>query len=305
MKKIDRYIKEKINNCHNKIVVITGANSGIGYETMKVLASKGAHIVMACRSIERATKAKNNVLSEFPNSQIDILEFDQSSFKSIDNFIKNLKNAYPHIDVLICNAGIYHPKEGQITEDNFPLTIGTNYLGLFYLVEKLRDGYLNDTKLILVSSIVYKYAKIKDYKFLKEENYKAFKQYSISKLCIARYFEYLKNNTDLNVYLMHPGISATNIFTSPTSSYKRLFKNLANKLLPLLVHSPKKAALSLSLLSANEYKNHTFLGPRGPFEISGYPRVLKLRKNGRKNAEILYQKTKNAIKDGVNYVECK
>ena len=305
MKKLDRYINEKINNCNDKIVVITGANSGLGFETMRVLASKGAHIVMACRSIERASNARDKVINEFKDSKIDILEYDQSSFASIDNFIVKLKENYPYIDVLVCNAGIFHPEAGKVTKDNYPLTIGTNYLGLFYLVEKLRDNYLQKTKLILVSSIVYKYSKIKDYKFLKEENYKAFKQYCISKLCIARYFEYLRHNTDLNVYLMHPGVSATNIFTSPTSSYKKWFKNLANKLLPLIVHSPKKAALSISLLSANEYDNHTFLGPRGLFEISGYPRILKLRKNGRKHYDVLFQETQNAIKDGANYVECK
>lgn len=305
MKKIDRFINERIDNCNDKIIVITGANSGLGFESMKVLVSKGAHVIMACRSIERANKAREKVINEYPEGKIEILEYDQSSLASIDNFIVKLKDNYPHIDALICNAGIFHPEIGKITKDNFPLTIGTNYLGLFYLVEKLRDNYLNNTKLILVSSIVYKYAKITDYKFLTEENYKSFKQYSISKLCIARYYEYLKNNTDLNVYLMHPGVSSTNIFTSPTSSYKKWFKDLANKLLPLLVHSPKKAALGISLLSANDYKNHTFLGPRGPFEISGYPKILNLRKNGRKDFEILYKETQNVLKDGVNHVKCK
>ena len=299
MKKIDKYILEKINLYTNKIVVITGANSGIGYEAMNVLASKNAHIIMACRSLDSANKARNKVLETFPDSKIDILEYDQSSFSSIEKFIKNLQNNYPHIDALVCNAGIFHPAIGKKTIDNFPLTIGTNYLGLFYLVEKLRKDYLKHTKLILVSSIVYKYTKIKDYQFLKEENHKSFKQYCVSKLCIARYFEFLKNNTDLQVFLMHPGISNTNIFTSQTSSYKQWFKNLANKLLPLFVHAPKKAALGISLLVANDYSNHTFLGPRGLFEISGYPKILKLRKNGRIESEALYEKTKKVIQEGV------
>ena len=91
MKKIDHFISHKINDCNNKTVVITGANSGLGFETAKVLASKGAHIIMACRSFERANKAKQNIISEYPNSRIDILEYDQSSFSSIDNFIVQLK----------------------------------------------------------------------------------------------------------------------------------------------------------------------------------------------------------------------
>lgn len=296
MKKIDKFIENKIDSCLGKTFVITGANSGLGYETTRVLAYKGAQVIMACRSFERANKAKTKILDDYPDAKIDIMLFDQSSLSSIKNFIEELKQKYAKIDALICNAGIYHPELGQVTKDNFPLTIGTNYLGLFYLIENAKD-YLKDTKIILVTSIAHRFKDYQDYNFLKEENYSSFKQYCISKLCIARYFEYLKKHTDLHVYLMHPGVSNTNLFSSNTSSYKKWFKKLANKLLPLFVHSPKKAALSLSLLAANEYENHTFLGPRGLGQISGYPKVVKLKKRGKKDADNLFQETLKVLKE--------
>ena len=90
MKRIDKYIEKNIKDVTNKNIVITGANSGIGFESMMVLAKKGANVIMACRSLKRAQNAKEKVLKEYPNALIDIIEYDQSSFESIDNFINNL-----------------------------------------------------------------------------------------------------------------------------------------------------------------------------------------------------------------------
>lgn len=297
MKKIERFIKEKINDCKNKTIVITGANSGIGYESMCVLAKKGANIIMACRSIERASKAREKLCKEYQKAQIEILEYDQSSKKSIKNFIINLTSKYKKIDGLILNAGIYHPKYGLKTNDGYPLTIGTNYLGLVYLIEHLKD-YLKNTKIVFVSSIVYKNPKIKNYDFLVEEKYNAMKQYALSKCAVTNYFAYLCSHSDLQLYMMHPGVSSTNIFSSNTSSYRQWFKKLAKSVLPLFVHSPKKASLGMSLLIANDYGNHTFLGPRGIGQISGYPHIIKLRKNGYKYQDDLYTKTMQVLKDG-------
>lgn len=301
MNKLEKYINNSISDCTNKTIIITGANSGIGFEAMKIFVQKGAKVIMACRSFERANNAKEKVLSSFPNAKIDILEYDQASFVSIKKFSETIKNI--NFDVLICNAGIFHPKKGKTTKDSFPLTVGTNYLGLFYLIENIKD-FLGKRKLILVSSITYAHCKIKEYDFLRKETTSIFKQYSISKTCITRYFAYLKNNSDLNIYLMHPGVSATNIFASKTSSYKQWFKKLAMAILPLFVHSPKKASLGMVKLVSETYPNHTFLGPRGLFQISGYPRVVKLKKNGYLNNELLYKKSKELVTEVENNVKC-
>ena len=211
MKRIDKYIEKNIKDVNNKNIVITGANSGIGFESMMVLAKKGANVIMACRSLKRAQNAKEKVLKDCPNALIDIIQYDQSSFESIDNFINNLFKKYSKIDVLVCNAGIFHPEKGLKTKDGYPLTIGTNYIGLFYLLENIKNR-LSNTKIIIVSSIVYRYTKYKDYKFLLEENTSAFNQYKLSKTAITNYFYYLSQNTNLNIYMMHPGVSSTNIF---------------------------------------------------------------------------------------------
>ena len=304
MKRIDKYIEKNIKDVTNKNIVITGANSGIGFESMMVLAKKGANVIMACRSLKRAQNAKEKVLKEYPNALIDIIEYDQSSFESIDNFINNLFKKYSKIDVLICNAGIFHPEKGLKTKDGYPLTIGTNYIGLFYLLENIKNRLAN-TKIIIVSSIVYRYTKYKDYKFLLEENTSVFNQYKLSKTAITNYFYYLSQNTNLNIYMMHPGVSSTNIFSNPNVSYWKWFKSLAKWVMSFVVHSPKKAALGISLLASKDYPNHTFLGPRGIGQISGYPKIIKLKNSGKKYANELYINTKKAIEGGNKYVKCK
>lgn len=304
MKRIDKYIEKNIKDVTNKNIVITGANSGIGFESMMVLAKKGANVIMACRSLKRAQNAKEKVLKEYPNALIDIIEYDQSSFESIDNFITNLFKKYSKIDVLVCNAGIFHPEKGLKTKDGYPLTIGTNYIGLFYLLENIKNR-LSNTKIIIVSSIVYRYTKYKDYKFLLEENSSTFNQYKLSKTAITNYFYYLSQNTNSNIYMMHPGVSSTNIFSNPNVSYWKWFKSLAKWVMSFVVHSPKKAALGISLLASKDYPNHTFLGPRGIGQISGYPKIIKLKNSGKKYANELYTNTKKAIEGGNKYVKCK
>ncbi len=303
MKRIDKYIEKNIKDVTNKNIVITGANSGIGFESMMVLAKKGANVIMACRSLKRAQNAKDKVLKEYPNALIDIIEYDQSSFESIDNFINNLFKKYSKIDVLVCNAGIFHPEKGLKTKDGYPLTIGTNYIGLFYLLENIKNR-LGNTKIIIVSSVVYRYTKYKDYKFLLEENTSVFNQYKLSKTAITNYFYYLSQNTNLNIYMMHPGVSSTNIFSNPNVSYWKWFKSLAKWVMSVVVHSPKKAALGISLLASKDYPNHTFLGPRGIGQISGYPKVIKLKNSGKKYANELYINTKKAIEGGNKYAKC-
>lgn len=303
MKRIDKYIEKNIKDVTNKNIVITGANSGIGFESMMVLAKKGANVIMACRSLKRAQNAKEKVLKEYPNALIDIIEYDQSSFESIDNFINNLFKKYSKIDVLVCNAGIFHPEKGLKTKDGYPLTIGTNYIGLFYLLENIKNR-LGNTKIIIVSSVVYRYTKYKDYKFLLEENTSVFNQYKLSKTAITNYFYYLSQNTNLNIYMMHPGVSSTNIFSNPNVSYWKWFKSLAKWVMSFVVHSPKKAALGISLLASKDYPNHTFLGPRGIGQISGYPKVIKLKNSGKKYANELYINTKKAIERGNKYAKC-
>lgn len=296
--KIKEWINKNLNeDLSSKIILITGANSGIGFEASKILASKGATIILACRNEQRALKAKELILKEYPSSKIDIILYDQSSFSKIDKFEDELRQKYDHIDALVLNAGIYHPSSNQKTEDGLPLTIGVNYFGCFYLVDKLLT-YLekSHSKIIFVTSLTHRLSKYKDYSFLTDDDKHVSKTYGLSKLAIVKLFLYLSNNENIEVLMMHPGVSSTNIFSSTNNNFPKWFQKIAHIFLPLFTHSPLKASLGITLLASKDGFNKTYLGPRGLFGIFGYPKKKKIPNRYKKDVDEFINKTRLIIK---------
>ena len=137
-----------------KYYIVTGANSGLGFDTSLYLAYKGANVILACRNLERATKAKEKILSIVPNAKLFIEQYDQAIFSSIEDFANRIEFNYQHIDGLVCNAGVYFPKHDYKTKDGFELTFGTNYLGTYKLLYSLRNKLNHDfSRVVIVTSL--------------------------------------------------------------------------------------------------------------------------------------------------------
>ncbi len=282
------YLKWINKNCISLIgknVIVTGANSGIGFETSKVLAYLGANVIMACRSIEKANKAKELILTELPNAKIDIFKYDQSDINSINEFVKNFTNKYSSLFALVNNAGIYHPANGSKASNGYPLTIMTNFLGQYYLTRKLLP-YIKkqeECRIVFETSIAANFSKLKGYDYLTKSLKNTNIEYNISKCAVAKGCLYLKDElkdyTNIKVLLSHPGISATNIFASKGNTFSKFFKKLALCILPFFVHKPAKACLGEVYCVANaNITSGTFVGPRGLFKISGFPKKTKTSK---------------------------
>ncbi|MDR1697400.1 MAG: SDR family NAD(P)-dependent oxidoreductase, partial [Erysipelotrichaceae bacterium] len=154
---IRRYLDQKINSLEETIIVITGANSGIGLSLTKECVYKGAKVIMACRSLKRAESAREQILEEYPKAKLDIMIYDQASFESIKAFATLLMTKYPKINAFVFNAGIFAPKSNVKTQEGYDLTIGTNYLGTFYLTTLLADYFAvqNDFIAVYVGSLVH------------------------------------------------------------------------------------------------------------------------------------------------------
>ena len=105
MKK-DIWTINNIEDLTGKVYLVTGANSGIGYEATKVFAAKGAKVIMGCRNIVKAKKAQEAILKEFPNALLEIIHLDLTDFKSIKEFSDKVLAKYDKLDVLLNNAGI-------------------------------------------------------------------------------------------------------------------------------------------------------------------------------------------------------
>lgn len=282
------WIKQNISDLHGKTIVITGANSGIGFYASRYLAYQGAHVIMACRSRERGQKAVDEIIQEVPNAKIDLMIYDQASFQAIDRFVDDLKAKEPKIDVLVLNAGIYHPSSKEKTAEGLPLTVGTNFVGMYHLLKRILP-YLDQgpsmTRVVFVGSVVAYHTRINDSHFLTTESGSPFRQYSQSKTAIEKFFSVLANGVNLydlaerkhiSFTLMHPGVTNTNII----HSYPKGIRRVAHAVLSAFTHCPEKASLGIVLLAGAPYVfNGSFYGPRGPFEISGFPSKTVLPKH--------------------------
>ena len=284
-----KYIDKNIPNQKGKTFIVTGATSGIGLELTKQLAYKNAKVVMAVRNIEKATKVKEDILKEIPNADLEIVKFDQADFSSIDEFANFIKK--DRYDCLVLNAGIFHPTNDSLTMDGYPLTIGTNYLGPYYLIDKI-DNYLkegNIKRIVVTSSLVRVFGKTKHYKkYIVEVKNKPNRTYNVSKNLDYHFAGNLKEKyPNLEIVLTHPGLARTNIIKTSSSSFKSWFKYLGDKFLKITANSAQKSALC-SLLSATkvDVKELDFVYPRGPFHLVGLPMVSHYKVSKIKDAQL-------------------
>ena len=295
-KKIKRWLDENFYaNIENKTIVITGANSGIGYYVSYLCAYYKANIIMAVRSLERGEKAKNKILEEFPKANIALMELDLASLESINNFTNKIKEEKIDIDVFYNNAGIL--KETQpTTKDGYSQVMGTNYLGVYVLNENLKEYFksLNhEVRVIFTTSIAqYLYKVNHNDLLLSNDEYKTLKKYAISKRAITHYFLSLRNElewTNVRVYLVHPGITHTAIVGK---SFGKIITYLADKFMNLIFHKVSKASLSTMYVLNDLIPNGTYVGPRGLFMISGYPKEYKVSRSVRKDFKKTIEETK-------------
>ncbi|XP_069758189.1 WW domain-containing oxidoreductase isoform X5 [Narcine bancroftii] len=146
-----------------KVIIVTGANSGIGFETARSLALHGAHVVLACRNGVRATEATQKILEEWHKAKVEAMILDLSSLRSVQQFAEAFKARNLPLHVLICNAAVFgHP--WQLTVDGLETTFQVNHLGHFYLVQLLQGVLRRSTpaRVVVVSSESHRFTDIKD-----------------------------------------------------------------------------------------------------------------------------------------------
>jgi NAD(P)-dependent dehydrogenase (short-subunit alcohol dehydrogenase family) len=137
-----------------RVVVVTGANTGIGYQTAAVLAYRGAHVVLAVRNLEKGNAALSRIAAARPGADVTLQGLDLSSLDSVRSAAAALRAAYPRIDLLINNAGVmWTPK--RVTKDGFEMQFGTNHLGHFALTGLVLDHLLpvRGSRVVTVSSL--------------------------------------------------------------------------------------------------------------------------------------------------------
>ncbi len=282
-----KYINKLNADLTGKVFVVTGANSGIGYELSKYLMFLNAKVIMACRNKQKAEKAFQEIIKEIPNAKAEIMIYDQSSFESIKKFSDELKNKYQCIDGIVFNAGIYFPKKGMKSKDDLELTLATNYFGQYYLLNNLKE-YLhkNNARLVIVTSLTATLSK--NIGLDKYQTCSRNKLYGYSKFLLSSEAFYLNKEENPNVFLVHPGVCSTNILFNKDTGLSSAFARAGRRFLNLFTHSAEKAALCSLLGCILPYKKNIYIKPRGLFAISGYPCIKRIPKRF-DHAEIISQ----------------
>jgi hypothetical protein len=288
-----------------KVVIITGANSGLGFEITKTLAKKGAEVVMACRNQEKAEEAKEEILKESPEALLQIMILDLADIKSILTFAKGFKDQYHRLDILGNNAGVMFLPKSK-TKDGFEIHFGVNHLGHFVLTTLLLDILIatEDSRVVTMSSIYHKQGKINFDDLQLDDDYNKQKAYAQSKLANLLFaFELQRKLQQLDVNTIsvaaHPGYSATNLQLVGPEMEDAIFKKTIMKVGNFLfAQNAEKGALPfLYAAIAEDVEGGDYYGPNGLLELWGQPTKVEpsAKALDEQTAVTLWQKSEELI----------
>ncbi len=264
-----------------KTIVVTGANTGLGFEAVKAFAQNGANVVMACRSVEKGEIARKQIIRLYPSSYIKVMELDLGDLKSIRRFAVTFRQSHAHLDVLLNNAALMMAPYSQ-TKDGFESQMGINHLGHFALTGILLDllKKTSGSRVVNVSSLSHKQGEI-DFDNLLFENGKDFssmKAYGRSKLSnllftyeLQRFFE--SKGINSMAVAAHPGIANTG---KPTKADTKLWLKIYNNLFASIIQPATMGALPEIRASVDPaVKPGEYYGPGGVLELAGYPVLVR------------------------------
>ena len=259
--------------CGN-IAIVTGANSGIGYETARVLAVKGARVIMACRDFTKGEDAVSGIRDGHPEVDIEAMVLDLSDLASVHEFAELFKSNHTSLDILCNNAGVMMLPEKTETADGFEMQFGTNHLGHFALTGLLFDMLRNTpgARIVTVSSIVHRFGKVDFENLNAEKSYNPSDAYSLSKLANLLFtYEMQRRLEGAGIQLLaaaaHPGWTGTNL--QRHAPFFRFMKRFVSQ-------KPEMGALpTLYAATVPDVQGGDYFGPGRLMEMRGYPKKVK------------------------------
>jgi NAD(P)-dependent dehydrogenase (short-subunit alcohol dehydrogenase family) len=264
-----KWTAEDIPDLGGQVAIVTGANSGIGYETARALAHKNTTVILACRNEDKGQTAARQIFQEHPGAKAELLQLNLADLDSVRRFAAEFSSRYDRLDKLINNAGIMRTPFGK-TVDGFELQFGTNHLGHFALTGLLLDLIIRtpQARVVTVSSGGHRFGKIDLNNLNAEKGYDAGASYAQSKLAnllftyeLQRRFE--GAGVDALAAAAHPGWTVTNL---------QVHWRMLRILNPLIGQKPVMGALStLYAATAPEVRGGDYYGPGGWLELRGYP----------------------------------
>ncbi len=265
------WTSEQIEDQAGRVAIVTGANSGIGYESAKTLAARGATVIIASRNEQRGSKAMEDLRREVAGATVELMLLDLASQASVRAFAEAFKARFDRLDLLINNAGVMMPLMRQETEDGFEIQFGTNHLGHFALTLLLIDRLCatEESRVVNISSSAQNSGKL-DLDDLQwtTRPFRRMASYGASKIANMLFtLELQRRFGEAGVFTIatsaHPGWTATNLQRASL-----LFRMLN----PIFGMRPWQGALpSLYAAVAEGAEPGGYYGPHGLGNLRGYP----------------------------------
>ena len=277
MSKASNWIDKNISDQNGKLVLVTGANSGLGFEVTRALVRKGATVLMACRNLEKGQEAAAKVRAEHPKGEVRLMQLDLADLGSVKRFAEEFHSQYDHLDLLVNNAGVMVPPYGQ-TADGFELQFGINHLGHFALTGLLLDllRHTPNARIVTVSSYAHYLGRINFNDLNSQKSYQKWMAYGQSKLANLLFAYELQRRLSRNGQALisvtaHPGYAETNLQHNTA---------LFNFLNPIMAQSQEMGALPVLYAATRpEIKGGEYVGPDGFLAQRGYPHLARSSKS--------------------------
>ncbi|RMH69051.1 MAG: SDR family NAD(P)-dependent oxidoreductase [Gemmatimonadetes bacterium] len=268
-----KWTEQNIPDQTGRIVIVTGANTGIGFETARALAEKQAMVILACRNETKGQQAIDRIQQKYPQAVVQLMKLDLSRQQAVREFARQFQQRYDRLDLLINNAGVMVPPYTK-TEDGFELQFGTNHLGHFALTGLLLDRLLQTagSRVVTVSSMAHKTGNINFNDLHWEKRpYNAWQAYSDSKIANL-YFTYElqrklhQHGAPTIATAAHPGWTATDL-----QRHSGVFHFLNG----FFAQTPPQGALPTLRAAVDDTAiGGEYYGPSGFMEIKGYPKQV-------------------------------
>lgn len=282
----EKWTAGQIPSQSGKTILVTGANSGIGYQAALEVARRGAHILLGCRNAGKGEAALERLRREAPGATAELVLFDLASLASLRDFAEKFLAGGQTLDVLINNAGVMSLPSRELTIDGFERQMGTNHLGHFALTGLLFPALRRSAapRVVTVASLAHRGGRIDLDNLQSERSYGPKSAYDSSKLANLLFANELDRRAraagmNLISVAAHPGWSQTSIVTNGPG-----VEGLAGKVMTLVVNLmgqsdamgalPTEYAATMPDLRGGEY-----IGPDGFGEIKGNPKVVEPRAN--------------------------
>ena len=278
-----------------KLAIVTGANSGIGFETTRVLADRGATVVMACRNLERGAGAAERIRRTDPAGSVAVEALDLANLESVRDFADRFDThgtddsqsgdadgntpITEDIDVLVNNAGVMAIPRRE-TDDGFEVQLGVNHLGHFALTGLLVDRLADDARVVSVSSAVHQRGEIDFDDLQSTESYNRWDAYAQSKLANLLFAYELDRRLeeaalDATSVGVHPGYASTNLqLEGPKMDGSRVRLTMMRLANAVFGQSARKGALpTLYAATTPDIDGGAYVGPDGLLTMRGHPSI--------------------------------